>query len=68
MPETNPDTELYWLIGIVAFIFLIAILFGLAQFLMIFHMNYVTSIMRSGVPMAKNASTGYAADADYGCR
>lgn len=32
MPETNPDTELYWLIGIVAFIFLIAILFGLAQF------------------------------------
>lgn len=32
MPETNPDTELYWLIGIIAVFFLILILVGLVSF------------------------------------
>ena len=33
MPENNPDTELWWLIGILAVILLIVLLVGLAQFL-----------------------------------
>ena len=33
MPENNPDTELYWLIGIVAAFFLILLLFGLVSFI-----------------------------------
>ena len=33
MPENNPDTELYWLVGIVAVFFLILLLFGLASFI-----------------------------------
>lgn len=33
MPENNPDTELYWLIGIVAVFFLILLLFGLVSFI-----------------------------------
>ena len=33
MPENNPDTELYWLIGIVAAFFLIIVLFGLVCFI-----------------------------------
>ena len=34
MPEANnPDTELYWLIGIVAVFFLILLLFGLVSFI-----------------------------------
>lgn len=33
MPENNPDTELYWLIGIVAAFFLIIVLFGLVSFI-----------------------------------
>lgn len=33
MPENNPDTELYWLIGIVAVFFLIILLFGLVSFI-----------------------------------
>ena len=33
MPENNPDTELYWLIGIVAAFFLIIVLFGLVTFI-----------------------------------
>lgn len=32
MPQTNPDTEIYWLIGIVAAFFLILLLFGLIFF------------------------------------
>jgi len=33
MPENNPDTELYWLIGVVAVFFLILLLFGLVSFI-----------------------------------
>ncbi len=33
MPENNPDTELYWLVGIVAAFFLILLLFGLVSFI-----------------------------------
>ena len=33
MPENNPDTELYWLIGIVTVFFLILLLFGLVSFI-----------------------------------
>lgn len=33
MPENNPDTELYWLIGIVVAFFLILLLFGLVNFI-----------------------------------
>ena len=33
MPETNPDTELYWLIGIVAAIILFGLLVGLCLFI-----------------------------------
>ena len=33
MTENNPDTELYWLIGIVAVFFLILLLFGLVSFI-----------------------------------
>ena len=33
MPENNPDTELYWLIGIVAVFFLILLLSGLVSFI-----------------------------------
>lgn len=32
MPENNPDTELYWLIGIVAAFMLFIILYGLCSF------------------------------------
>ncbi len=32
MPENNPDTELYWLIGIIAVFFLILLLVGLISF------------------------------------
>lgn len=33
MPENNPDTGLYWLVGIVAVFFLILLLFGLVSFI-----------------------------------
>ena len=33
MPENNPDTELYWLVGIVVAFFLILLLFGLVSFI-----------------------------------
>ena len=33
MPENNPDTGLYWLVGIVAAFFLILLLFGLMSFI-----------------------------------
>jgi len=33
MPENNLDTELYWLIGIVAVFILILLLFGLVSFI-----------------------------------
>jgi len=33
MPENNPDTELYWLVGLVAAFFLILLLFGLVSFI-----------------------------------
>jgi len=33
MPQNNPDTGLYWLVGIVAVFFLILLLFGLVSFI-----------------------------------
>ena len=33
MPENNPDTGLYWLVGIVAVFFFIFLLFGLVSFI-----------------------------------
>ena len=33
MPENNPDTGLYWLVGIVAVFFLILLLFGFVSFI-----------------------------------
>ena len=36
MPENNPDTELYWLVGIVAALMLFIILYGLCSFFLEF--------------------------------
>ena len=33
MPKNDPDTEIYWLIGILGTIILILLLIGLAQFI-----------------------------------
>ena len=48
MPENNPDTELYWLIGIVAVFFLILLLFGLVSFINDFsqELRYLNSEIR----------------------
>ena len=48
MTENNPDTELYWLIGIVAVFFLILLLFGLVSFINDFsqELRYLNSEIR----------------------
>lgn len=48
MPGNNPDTELYWLIGIVAVFFLILLLFGLVSFINDFsqELRYLNSEIR----------------------
>ena len=48
MPENNPDTELYWLVGIVAVFFLILLLFGLVSFINDFsqELRYLNSEIR----------------------
>ena len=48
MPENNPDTELYWLIGIVAVFFLFLLLFGLVNFINDFsqELRYLNSEIR----------------------
>ena len=48
MPENNPDTGLYWLVGIVAVFFLILLLFGLVSFINDFsqELRYLNSEIR----------------------